>query len=56
MVAKAPKPKPAFIQVSGPYAEFGIAPDSTCVNDPVSFFVTQRFQYGELHLGIWRWV
>ena len=36
------KVKPDYIQVSGPYAEFGISPDSTCVNDPVSFFVTQR--------------
>ena len=48
---KSSKKKAGFIQVSGPYAEFGIAPDSTCVNDPVSFFVTER-----LRMAKYTWV
>lgn len=39
---KASKTKTGFIQVSGPYAEFGVAPDTACVDVPIDFFVTER--------------
>ena len=38
---KASITKAGFIEVSGPYAEFGVAPDTTCVGVPIDFFVTQ---------------
>jgi gliding motility-associated-like protein len=31
--------RPAYIEVDGPYAEFGVAPDSACKGDEISFFV-----------------
>lgn len=48
--------KSDFIQVSGPYATFDIAPDSTCIGLPIKFFVTDRIRmakytwvYGDGH-------
>jgi len=48
---KASATRNNYINVSGPYAEFGIAPDSVCKGDEVSFFVTKN-----LGMASYTWV
>ena len=39
--------KSGFIEVDGPYAIFGVAPDSACIGTPVKFFVEQKLKLGK---------
>ncbi|MEQ9188552.1 MAG: PKD domain-containing protein [Cryomorphaceae bacterium] len=43
--------KPQYIEVNGPYADFGVAPDSACKGDRIAFFVEESSR-----MAMYRWV